>query len=156
MSVPHRSLVAALLAAFGSASAQIVFEPPREEFVTHAGPTAIGDIDEDGIPDAVGGTAPSLLFDPGSFTPLIGQGDGTFVAGAPVVLGTASGAGLTLVDWNGDGHLDVVHAGGGLVFVQASPTCSRSARAAAASRGSRTSAAVPSPVSAPSTSAVNR
>ncbi|HYV86156.1 MAG TPA: FG-GAP-like repeat-containing protein [Patescibacteria group bacterium] len=62
---------------------------------------AIGDCDEDGVPDIVAGNAGS-----GDVSVLLGAGDGTFESERRMRTG-ASQLDLTVADMDGDGHLDV-------------------------------------------------
>jgi uncharacterized protein (TIGR03437 family) len=72
---------------------------------------ASGDLNGDGKPDLVvadGGDLSSKK--PGSVVILLGKGDGSFTAGAPILIGSPAGAplGVTIGDVNGDGKPDVV------------------------------------------------
>ncbi len=111
-------LVAALAAAAAPLSAQIVFEPPRDAPVVNFGKTQIGDLNGDGVPDAVVGTSAVFQFEAAFFTALIGQANGTFIPMAPALASNANGTGIALTDWNGDGFLDVLHTGAAQVFTR--------------------------------------
>ena len=69
-----------------------------------AGSVAAADLNGDGKPDLVVGSATGS----GGATVLLGKGDGTFQA--PAVVGTvnAGGSAIVLADINGDGKLDIV------------------------------------------------
>jgi len=106
LSSPSLALAAAaLLGGALPARGQIVFEPP---VTSDAGSPAIsavvGDLDEDGLPDAIVNhlfiTPPPAL--------MLGAGDGSFDA-APTTLAERA---RRLVDFNGDGHLDLLGIAG--------------------------------------------
>jgi hypothetical protein len=63
---------------------------------------AVGDIDNDGAPDFIGGTAYSSILDY-----YIGKGDGTFYGGQWVT-NQSFAYDVALVDMNNDGKLDAV------------------------------------------------
>jgi len=92
------------------AGAQVVFEPPiASPAGGYATRVLAGDIDEDGLPDALVSHFPFFGADP-AFLP--GLGDGSF--GPPQVV-PLPGDLITVVelaDFDADGHLDVVAIGG--------------------------------------------
>jgi hypothetical protein len=74
---------------------------------------ALGDFDEDGVPDIAAANAVS-----GDVSVLLGAGDGTFGAPSTVRIGV-SPSGLLVLDRNDDGHLDLVSTGpAGIAFVE--------------------------------------
>ncbi len=66
-----------------------------------ASEVAVGDVNEDGLLDAIAGST-------AGFSVLFGNGDGTLVDGPTVAHGLQPSLGLVLADVNGDGHRDVV------------------------------------------------
>jgi hypothetical protein len=68
---------------------------------------AIGDFDEDGVPDLAVVNAVSIITQgPGTISILLGNGDGTFQPGTEFPAGDGPGA-IVAADLDGDGHLDL-------------------------------------------------
>lgn len=67
---------------------------------------AIGDLNEDGIPDVVAGNSNGAVW--------LGRADGTFAEPTHPLFGPAAAFDL-LADLTGDGHLDLLRGGGGLL-----------------------------------------
>jgi hypothetical protein len=80
-----------------------------ENFFGRSNPVLVGDLNGDGIPDLVLGKLNVGSQDDQSVTVMLGKGDGTFGPGKTYPLGGTflDLAALTLVDLNGDGHLDL-------------------------------------------------
>jgi hypothetical protein len=103
--LPVRALLSVLLCVSASA-AQIVLEPPvTSDGGGYARRALIGDVNEDGLPDALVG---HFLFSPEPMLAL-GLGDGGF---APPQFVSAAREPRRLVDFDGDGHLDLLHIAG--------------------------------------------
>lgn len=117
---PSTLALSLALAAVPALHAQVVFTPPSTTPLTHGGQALVGDLNEDGIPDAVVGVSPSFGFVGGQYTVMIGQGDGTFVKLPPVTPGPlfTEGQGLALVDWDVDGHLDLVFTANSTIAIR--------------------------------------
>jgi len=84
------------------------FQPPSTPYVlgVNTRDVVAADINADGILDLITvQTAPA-----NTYTVLLGNGDGTFSAQAPVPVGGAIGTGTTISDMNADGTLDLVLA----------------------------------------------
>jgi hypothetical protein len=82
---------------------------PAVSYATDTNPqsVAIGDFDEDGIPDlAVVNAITIITQGPGTVSILLGNGDGTFHAGAELPAGDGPGA-IVAGDFDGDHHLDL-------------------------------------------------
>ena len=105
------SLAATLTALAAPAAAQIVFEPattsPGGGYATRV---VVGDIIEDGIPDAV--VSHMTLFGGGPVV-LPGLGDGSFGPPQPIPLPSHLYIVPALGDFDEDGHLDLIALGGG-------------------------------------------
>jgi len=67
--------------------------------------TVVGDLNEDGIPDVVGGGSQAAIW--------LGRADGTFAS--PIYTLAGEGGRLLLADLTGDGHLDLLTAAGELL-----------------------------------------
>jgi len=106
----HTALGAALLAP--SLTAQLVFEPAVSVDLDQTGSfyvaSTVGDVDGDGFPDVVTGQGCCVS---GPIELLLNQGDGTL--GAPGIVDDDFAGVLQLVDFDGDGVLDLVTAGQG-------------------------------------------
>ena len=114
MSHPRVSpfVLASLVAALGApAAAQIVFEPATTSpGGGYALRLVVGDIIEDGVPDAV--VSHMTLFGGGPVV-LPGLGDGSFGTPQPIPLPSDLITVPALGDFDEDGHLDLIAMGGG-------------------------------------------
>ncbi|HZW10180.1 MAG TPA: FG-GAP-like repeat-containing protein [Phycisphaerales bacterium] len=79
--------------------------------LSFVGAVAFGDVNEDGIDDAVVGDAEGGPMNVGVF---LGTARGQFEFAVGVSNGPASEPGVGLDDFNGDGHLDIVSSTGGV------------------------------------------
>lgn len=80
------------------------------------GPVATGDINQDGIPDAVVGCSNNPTLD-SKITLLIGDGTGGFEPAVSLSTSSLNITDVGLADLNGDGRLDVLATIGGNVFM---------------------------------------
>jgi VCBS repeat protein len=86
------------------------FRSARTFSVPSCAGLAVGDFNEDGIPDLV--IVEYAGFGTGALGIYLGNGDGTFQAGSSYALGPGT-VWLAATDFNGDGHLDVAAANSG-------------------------------------------
>ena len=87
---------------------------PHVDFETGNEPrsVAIGDLDGDRIPDLVVANSYFSFLEVGTLSVLRGLGNGDFISNGEYAAGIES-AGVTLADWDADGHLDVAMANSG-------------------------------------------